>query len=69
MCAPTASTGNRSTSCDTSHVELLRSAIFLEREDTTPYVTAAARVETVALGATESLRLITERAKELEGKT
>ncbi|WP_433267985.1 helix-turn-helix domain-containing protein [Actinosynnema sp. CS-041913] len=50
-----------------AHVELQRSAVFLERGDATPYVTTAARVEAVALGATESLRLITARAGELEG--
>lgn len=49
-----------------AHIELLRSAIFLEREDATPYVTAAARVKAVALDATESLRLIAERTKELD---
>jgi transcriptional regulator with XRE-family HTH domain len=50
-------------------VELQRSAIFLERGDATPYVTTAARVEAVALDETESLRRITARAEELEGKT
>ncbi|MFD0203535.1 MULTISPECIES: helix-turn-helix domain-containing protein [Saccharothrix] len=52
-----------------AHVEHQRSAMFLERGDATPYVTTAARVEAVTLGATESLRLITARAEELEGKT
>ncbi|RKT52380.1 helix-turn-helix domain-containing protein [Saccharothrix australiensis] len=48
-----------------AHVRLQRSAVFLERADATPYVTAAARVEAVALGPAESLRLIAARAEEL----
>lgn len=52
-----------------SLVELQRSALFLEREDAAPYIEAAQRIEAVALDATESLRLIVERAEELEGKT
>ncbi|MBB5956460.1 transcriptional regulator with XRE-family HTH domain [Saccharothrix tamanrassetensis] len=52
-----------------AHVGLQRSAVFLERGDVAPYVTTAARVAAVALGATESLRLVTARADELEGGT
>ncbi|CCH27922.1 helix-turn-helix transcriptional regulator [Actinosynnema sp. NPDC047251] len=50
-----------------AHVELRRSAVFLERAEATPYVTAATRVEAVTLGLGDSFRLVSARITELEG--
>jgi transcriptional regulator with XRE-family HTH domain len=51
-----------------AHVELLRSAVFHERDDAKPYVEAATRVISVSLPETESLRAIEAMATRMEGQ-
>ncbi|HVK26544.1 MAG TPA: helix-turn-helix transcriptional regulator [Actinokineospora sp.] len=48
-----------------AHVELLRSAVFLDRDDAPPYVDAVARLRAVSMGATESTQLIATVAEEM----
>lgn len=45
-----------------THVEMLRSGVFLEHGDAKPYLEAADRIAAVAMTATESRRLISQAA-------
>ncbi|MGH3864063.1 helix-turn-helix domain-containing protein [Actinokineospora sp.] len=48
-----------------AHVELLRTAMFLDRDEATPYGDAVARLRAVSMGATESTQLIATVAEEM----
>jgi transcriptional regulator with XRE-family HTH domain len=50
-----------------AHVEMLRSAVYLERDDAEDYARATTRLLAVSMGETESLRLIGEIADAMEG--